>query len=303
MERELKRACARLSAIRLVVTLGITLAPVIIGLINPDVLRSALIVPLLILQVVGLTGVSNGAHESVHGHLFNKIRTDRFWGRLLHGLLLLNHDVHRRYHLSHHAFLGSEGDTEDVFDFDDLTSRSGYARRILRWSLPPSPLHVLNWTEGFAALAGRPGSLGRPIKPSRSVAGFVVPVLVLAALVTWIVLDPVTAVLAAWLPLLVFFPIYTYLTALPEHFGLPPNPDGVPDTRNVRTWPVLQYLLWNFNLHAVHHAFPNLHFSLLPANLDNVPAPTANGYVRFHADVLRAIGEPAPVAEILGVRS
>ncbi|GAA3728796.1 hypothetical protein GCM10022225_07720 [Plantactinospora mayteni] len=302
MESELKRTYARRSATRLAVTLTATLSPVAIGLLRPDLLASVLIAPLLALQVIGLTGVSNAAHESVHGHLFHRVGVDRFWGRFLHGLLLLNHDVHRRYHLTHHAFLGTGADTEEVFDFDDLTSREGYVRRVVRWSLPPSPLHLLNWKEGVVAVAGRPGSLGKPIRSNRAAAGFVMPALVIAALVTWTMLDPVSAILAGFLPLLVLFPLYTYLTALPEHFGLPPSPDGIPDTRNVRTWPVLQYLLWNFNLHAVHHAYPNLHFSLLPASLDKVEAPTADGYLRFHTDVIRAIGSPAPVPEVLGVR-
>jgi fatty acid desaturase len=295
----LRRACTIRSATRLAVTLVLVAVPVVTGLLRPDLLAGPLVVLLMVVQVVALTGVSNAAHESVHGHLFHHPRMDRLAGRVLHGLLLLNHDVHRRYHLTHHAHLGQDEDTEGVFSFDDLDSHAAYVRRLARWSVPPSPLHVLNWREGVIAVRGGPGGLGRPIRPGRAAAGFVVPLLVVVALGAWLATDPRAALLAGVLPLLVAFPVYTYLTALPEHFGLAGGPHP---TRNVRTARLLQYLLWNFNLHAVHHAHPNLHFSLLPAGVDDIDAPTAQGYLRFHRDVLRLISDPTPTAELLGVR-
>jgi fatty acid desaturase len=258
---------------------------------------------MVFLQAVGLTAVSNAAHESVHGHLFGGPRIDRLAGRLLHGLLLLNHDVHRRYHLTHHAYLGTDQDSEGGFDFDDLPQERLYFQRALRWAMPPSPLHVLNWTEGAKSLLGREGRLGRPIRCDRAAAGFVVPGAVVALMAFWTLAEPLTALLAGWLPLLVAFPLYTYLTALPEHFGLPVRPDGTQLTRNIRTNAVLQYLLWNINLHAVHHAHPQLHFSLLPGGVADVDAPVADGYIRFHMDLVRQVGTGNVSPEALGLRS
>ncbi len=281
----------------------LTAGPAAVGISFPHLLTSFWLLPSLFLQAVGLTAVSNAAHESVHGHLFGGPRVDRLSGRLLHGLLLLNHDVHRRYHLTHHAFLGTDQDSEGAFDFDDLPHERFYFQRALRWALPPSPLHVLNWSWGMHSVLRSGGPPGRPIRRGRAVLGFVVPAAVLALLAFWTLVQPLPALLAGWLPLLVVFPLYTYLTALPEHFGLPARPDGTQLTRNIRTNVVLQYLLWNINLHAVHHAHPQLHFSELPDRADDVGAPLADGYVRFHFDLMRRISTWNASPATLGTRS
>lgn len=256
----------------------------------------------LAIQCVGLTGLSNGAHEAVHGHLFYRRRLDRLTGRLLHGILLLNYDVHRAYHLTHHANTGNDDDSEGVFDFNNLDSMGAYGRKLLRWALPPSPLHVLNWSAGAAAVRGRDTHFLGKIPAASALAGFVVPVAEAAALVAWLLVDPWQATLGGLLPLFLFFPLYAYATALPEHFGLADR-EFEQRTRNVLTARVLQYLIWNFNLHAVHHRNPHLHFSLLPGAMGKVPVPTARGYLRFHADILRQLAsrnETTP--EALGVR-
>jgi fatty acid desaturase len=253
---------------------------------------------------LGLIGLSNGAHEAVHGHFLYMRRVDRWIGRLLHGCLLLNFDVHRRYHLMHHLDTGGEHDTEGVFGFETLPSLSRYGAQLLRWAAPPSPLHVLNWRVGARAMIGSHDGLAGQITRGDAVAGFVVPGAHAALLVAWIVVDPVSAVLAWAVPQLVLFPLYAYVTALPEHFGLAANPPSE-RTRNVRTWGPLQFLLWNFNLHAAHHRSPHLHFSALPEMARRGHAPASAGYVRFHLDVLQRLRsqDAAVSTELLGVRA
>jgi fatty acid desaturase len=302
MKDDRNRSYAPQSAVQLVPTALLAAGPVAVGITFPHLLTSFWLFPLLFLQAIGLTAVSNAAHESVHGHLFGGQRVDRAAGRILHGVLLLNHDVHRRYHLTHHAYLGTDQDSEGAFDFDDLPHERLYFQRALRWAVPPSPLHVLNWSWGVQAALGRSGPPGRPLRRERVALGFVIPVTVLALLAFWTLVQPLSALLVGWLPLLVAFPLYTYLTALPEHFGLSRQADGRL-TRNIRTNAVLQYLLWNINLHAVHHAYPQLNFSELPARADDVDAPVANGYLRFHIDLLRRIGKWHASPTTLGTRS
>lgn len=291
------------SATRLGASLALALGPAIVLLAQPGWLSLWWLVPAWALQTVGLTGLSNGAHEAVHGHLFYRPALDRLTGRLLHGLLLLNHDVHRQYHLTHHANTGNDYDPEGVFDFNNLGSMGGYLLRLGRWAVPPSPLHVLNWTAGAKAVIGRESGLLGKLAARRAAAGFVVPIAVCAGLAFWISADPRQALAGAFIPLIIFFPVYAYITALPEHFGLAER-DARDRTRNVRTAPLLQYLLWNFNLHAVHHGNPHLHFSVLPAGVDKVQAPTADGYLRFHADIVRNLVAADRIEpEALGVHS
>jgi fatty acid desaturase len=301
-DESLRRSCAGRSAVRLAVTLITSLSPAILLIARPGWLSFWWLLPAWAIQAVGLTGLSNGAHEAVHGHLFYRPLIDRMTGRALHGFLLLNYDVHRAYHLTHHANTGNEDDSEGVFDFSNLGSKRLYFLKLVRWALPPSPLHILNWSAGVAAIRRRDTHFLGRIPVVSALAGFVVPASEAVALTIWLVLSPVPAIAGGLVPLFFLFPVYAYLTALPEHFGLA-DFDFKERTRNVRTLPALQYLIWNFNFHAVHHRYPHLHFSLLPGAVHKVPAPTAHGYLRFHLDILRQLaGENEAAPEALGVR-
>jgi fatty acid desaturase len=296
-----RRALARRSGRRLIVSFVLALGPVGLVVLVPALRAPWVIVPLWLVQALGMVGISNAAHEVVHGHMFFRRRLDLWTGRCLHGLLLLNHDVHRRYHLAHHAHTGTERDSEGIFDFDSLASLHGYLTRLLRWTLPPSPLHVLNWSEGVGAAVGRERYLGRGLTRGRAAGGLIVPVLVVAGIVVWLVVDPIDALLMAVLPELVIFSIITFVMSLPEHFGLAAR-DYSDRTRNVLSWAPVQYVLWNFNLHAVHHRNPQLHFSELPDRIDPA-SPTAGGYLSFHVDVVGELIRPASLApEQLGMR-
>ena len=297
-----RRACAVRSAVRLIISLLMALGPAILLLGWPNLFALWWVVPAWGIQAVGLTGLSSGVHEAVHGHLFYHSFIDRQTGRLLHGILLLNHDVHRQYHLAHHLNLGNEDDSEGVFDFDNLGTGMGYLRRFGRWAIPPSPLHIMNWSAGASVIQGVQYGYLTKVTRRQALAGFAVPAAEVAALMAWVAVNPVQALVGALVPLLIFSPIFGYFTALPEHFGLAAN-HFEHRTRNILTSRPLQYLLWNFNLHAVHHRNPHLHFSLLPVGLEKIPTPAANGYVRFHADVLsQLIGRKTVVAEALGLR-
>ncbi len=297
-----RKACARRSARRLCVSLALSLGPVAVLIAQPQWFSPGWLLLAWACQAVGLTGLSNGAHEAVHGHLFYRRRIDRLTGRLLHGMLLLNYDVHRAYHLTHHANTGTGADSEGVFDFDKLDSLRAYVLKLLRWACPPSPLHVLNWSAGYTAVRKRETAFMGAIPAGSALAGFVFPACLTIMLATWLAIEPWAALAGGLLPLFFYFPVYAYITALPEHFGLA-DQDYRERTRNVLTVPLLQYLLWNFNLHAVHHRNPHLHFSLLPGAVEQVPAPTARGYLRFHADVIRQLASDRErMPETLGVR-
>lgn len=250
-----------------------------------------LILPLVIAaQAVAVAGVSNAAHEAVHSHLWRRRSSNLFWGRVLHGVLLLDHDIHRRYHLAHHAHLGDAGDPEGQFGFADLGGRRGYVTRTLRWAVPPSPLHLANWREAVRqrsarlqrGVAGTSGSFGSPVGP-------VVAVAVIVLWAFWFSRSPIDSILVGVVPLAVSGPLLGWATALPEHVGLA---EQAPDrrTRNIQVPRPLQFALWNFNLHATHHSYPFLHFRALPGAAAECPAEfVASGYVDFHCSVWREL--------------
>ncbi|MBF6212202.1 fatty acid desaturase [Nocardia puris] len=306
-KRTSRRVCAFRSARRLALSLALVFGPALLVAWRPDWFSWWLMPLLWAAQILGISGISSAAHEAVHNHLFYDARLERLFGRITHGLMLLNHDVHRRYHLVHHANTGTDEDSEGVFDFNELDSVRAYVRYLIRWAVPPSPLHVLNWRAGVAVISKRPTALD-PIGRRQASAGFVVPALMVAMLVTWLVADPVAALMASLLPLCCLAPVFGYLTAVPEHFGLAGHDVG-DRTRNIRTWRPVQYLVWNFNVHAAHHRQPHLHFSLLSGAAARSSAPSADGYRRFHTDLLRNVvraqrGLPPAVVlpEHLGIR-
>ncbi len=251
-------------------------------------LRGVMLPVVVALQALGIAGWSNAAHEAVHGHLWRSRSLNLLWGRLLHGVLLLDHDVHRRYHLSHHAHLGEHEDPECQFGFADLGGRRGYICRTARWALPPSPLHIANWTEAWATVRmGHNGPRGLPRRSA--LAGAVVPVASTLLWLAWLLMSASDAVLVGFLPLLVVAPLLGWWTALPEHVGLAGNPQGE-RSRNVGASRVLQFTLWNFNLHATHHRWPVMHFRQLPvATGEALVAPKAISYVAFHRELWNAL--------------
>ena len=245
-----------------------------------------LTVPLWLAQTVGLLGLSNAAHECVHGHYLRRRHVDRWAGRLFHLPVLVNYEAHRIYHLGHHAHTGDHEDPEGSFDYRDIPTFGRYLLKLGRWMVPPSPLHVVNQRIAWRAIAGPRDATRR-----RVVANELLVIGAIAAMVALTVLTaPLLLLQAYWIPALVVFPAAAFWTAVPEHFGLEGEASAFGHTRTILLPAWASWLLWNINYHTAHHARPNTPFHNLHRLHEELGPQVVHvtaGYVSFHRHLLR----------------
>ena len=257
-----------------------------------------LCIPFAIGQGLAVIAFSNAAHECTHGNFMRTLRGNHVVGALWMLPILLVFIVHRRYHLDHHRHTAQPDDPEGTFAYTRTRSIAPYIRGALRWTVFPSPLHCLNWYHSALAIAGRPSAWCQRAEDRRLVAWNA------AALTVWII-GMSAATLAAhwllwvyWLPVCVVGPFLAWFTALPRHVGAGSSTEPVDNTRTVRTTRLLQAILWNFNLHTAHHAFPGEPFHRLPAIDSQLRAEIrhqTSGYFAFHVELVRSLWSGRPL--------
>lgn len=216
-------------------------------------------------------------HEACHGWISPVRRVNRFVGRLAGALLLLDHDEYSRYHKGHHLKFGSPDDPEEPVDlhtvFDWLSFLSP------RYFLVP--FWRLTWVRIGQAL--RDLASGQTQR-ERCRRGWVFAFTAWGLAVVTTVLWPVSLGLYYWLPLWVAAGAM-FLTTVTEHYAGPGETE--PLTRRVETGTLLQFLVWNTNLHDLHHDYPRRPFWDLPDLARTNPASVkADGFARFHVRAL-----------------
>lgn len=245
--------------------------------------------PLWIVQAIALVGFSNAAHECTHGLYVRGRLLNRIAGTLWMLPLLLNFGLHRRYHLKHHSFTSQPEDPEFTFEYARFESIIDYSRAAARWLAIPTPLHRLNWSEAFRVSFGR-GSIFVTNSHDRfhTVCNMLmVLVWLLGALLAtfhWTWLIP-----AYWVPLIFFFPLVAWFTALPEHYGTESGDDAFLNTRSVYT-SNLRRPFWNFNYHTAHHFAPSVPFYNLPSLDEKIRTRIryqTSSYFAFHFGLLK----------------
>lgn len=262
-----------------------------------------LCIPLWLVQGAALVSFSHAAHECTHGLYVS----GRLWNRVCGSLwmlpLLLNFGVHRRYHLRHHSYTSRPGDPEYNFEYASFRGVGAYLKAAARWLVVPTPVHRLNWRETVRACRGRASEFVQNERDRSHVrwnALLLVAWAAAAALATW---QWPWLLKAYWVPLVFFFPLVTWYTALPEHYGVEPSQSALHNTRSVYAGGLLSRAFWNINFHTAHHYAPSVPFHNLPA-LDASLRPgvvlSAPSYFSFHARLLaeltgRARGEPGRV--------
>ena len=277
------------SAIRLSATLIMASSGLWVALFTDPAPLSILVAAAA--STLGLTTVSHAAHEAVHGHLSTSRSINVFLGRILHGMLLLHHDIHRRYHVTHHAKLGTEDDPEGFFGYEEMQSLSGYVSRLCRWAIPPSPMHLLHIRE-FVHPTDVTRSLGvRPrLLSLGTVATYALGYAVAASLA------PKAVGVAFLVPLLILHPVLEYLMSLPEHFGLGHAESSAERARDIRIPRLLAWFCWNVNSHAAHHQNARVPGIALPP-----PVPGSVRLLDFHSGLiatLRARGAASAAMEM-----
>lgn len=252
-------------------------------------------VPLWLVQAVALIGFSNAAHECTHGLYVRNKFLNRVFGSIWMLPLLLNFGIHRRYHLKHHSLTSQIGDPEYNFDYARFGSVRNYFHAAGRWLVLPTPLHFFNWREALQVSLGQHSDF---ITNARE--RFYV-ICNTAVLLAWVFAVTLATIRWPWLikaylvPLVFFFPLLAWFTALPEHYGVEPSQNVFLNTRSVYTITFLRYALWNFNLHTAHHYAPSVPFYHLPAldsAIQNRIVFRSSSYFAFHTRLLSEILRP-----------
>jgi fatty acid desaturase len=252
-----------------------------------------LLVPAWLVQSIGYVGFSNAAHECVHGHFLGMRRADRWAGRFLHLPLLLNYEAHRIYHLRHHAYTRMPNDPEGEFDYKDIPNVASYLKQVVRWLLPPSPLHILNQQIVVAEVRSADQRRRRHLLTNEAM------LVAYVVLIVWFTVTVGLSLAAQMLlvPLLIAFPVVAFFTSLPEHFGLSESVSPFEHTRTILVPAWFSWLLWHFNYHTAHHAKPNVPFSRLQevhAEFSSSMLHVCRGYLRYHLQVLRTVRAAQP---------
>lgn len=210
-------------------------------------------------------------HEATHGAIARSRFTNRLVGWIAGALLLIDFETYRSTHLRHHCVAGHPGDPEEPVV---LRNTQDYFLHITPWYFL-LPFWCLSW----AWLYERP--IKKPKFDRLALIFFLAAITVSTA--TW----PVFLAFGYWLPLLMSA-AFLFFTTAHEHVLL--EGDSAPLTRTVKTFPTLEFLLWNSNYHVAHHKNPSAPFEHLPQfepHAHTGQTRCIKGFVQFQLNLLR----------------
>ncbi len=215
-------------------------------------------VPLAIVQGFTVFNFTVLLHEVVHHNVFERRRprAERLLGWLYAVPSGISASQFTRWHLDHHAELGSE---------EDDPKRHFLSPRInARWFklLYCSPaLFPIYFRAARLAAAGYDAALRRTIARERAVA-MLVHLSVLAAFWAWG--GAAIALRAYVVPVFFVFPMAFTLNRLGQHYDIEPD-DPAGWTTLVRGHWFWNVVFLNSNFHLEHHYFPGVPFYNLPS--------------------------------------
>jgi fatty acid desaturase len=201
-------------------------------------------------------------HEATHNGFGSNAKSMGV-GIAAGAVLLVSYPVYRETHLSHHADPGGPKDRELPVV---LGNRVDYLFHLTPWYFL-----IPFWSETVAHALDHNAS-GRV---TRWLIGPIV-----AGLITATAIWPLKMVGAYWLPLFMTG-FFLFVTTAHEHYS---SRSKDWQTRNLKCGPILQWFLWNTNLHAQHHDKPDVPSALLRPDRNE-----ANdvGLLEFHRSVWR----------------
>lgn len=201
-------------------------------------------------------------HEASHNG-FGSDPKNMIIGSAAGALLLVAYPVYRDIHLSHHADPGGPNDRELPVVLDD---RVDYLLHLTPWYFL-----IPFWLET--------GTHASDHSASGRVTRWVICPIV-ACMITATAIWPLTMVGAYWLPLFMTS-FFLFVTTAHEHYA---GRSKDWQTRNLKCGPILQWFLWNTNLHAQHHEKPDVPSALLRPHRNET---NHVGLLEFHSHVWR----------------
>ncbi len=199
-----------------------------------------------------LRGFNNIVHECSH-YSFSANREDnRILGSICASFNLGCFRVYRDEHLTHHSHVGDYEKDMDLHGIQDLKLEADLTpKTVLRHILTPIfGLHLPYYLN--PNLSAEDGRIYWLLKIS-----------LVAAAILFLLVDPLAALVLAWLPFLWVFTAINYWTDCIDHAGIVGNDDELEASRNFVVPKVIRAILFPRNdcFHLVHHLFP-----LIPAN-------------------------------------
>lgn len=218
-------------------------------------------------------------HEAIHGQLLPRRRLNESVGRVLAIVFLLPFDAVRFGHLMHHRFTREVFDRPDVHDggTHPTLARTRYYARLLgglylvELVLPLLTFLPATWTcrmvarqIGSEGAAGKDvqrlflGFAGNPERRSRMRRDWMLSIVLHAGAfylygAWWPALAATMYLRGLWLSLADNLPHYDVLLDEPER------------ARNFRVSAIWRPVLMNHHLHRLHHRYPTLPWTALPA--------------------------------------
>jgi fatty acid desaturase len=218
-------------------------------------------------------------HEYAHGARWSYVRQALF--RLLCCLTLMNPVIYRSYHLAHHRHAGTAEDPEG--DHECITISQWFSRVFV------TPV-VSAFRECILACVGRfPRHLPKRHYAHAQVWAWLIVIFWSVFGLVMIVVAP-SSLIALILAIFLGAFVGDALLSMPEHVNLSRDGEGRIPARIVETNAIIAWLTRNQNLHALHHARPDLPWHELPKIKDKLSLPPGttyiNGYIQFHRDLL-----------------
>ncbi|RAI69484.1 fatty acid desaturase [Pseudomonas fluorescens] len=211
-------------------------------------------------------------HEALHGAVSDNRSLNNFIGHFSGWLIALPFLVRRRFHMAHHTWAAhpiNDPENKNMIEKFSVMTKKQERRLEFMWKhwIPMiAASHFLsNWRAPFVART-QGDSSSRIIKEIRFARIYLVGYLVMAgvALAFGHLADLVVFYLVTW----VFLFFMVELLNLPHHAEAPLLPkdadrlqyweqDAVShDCKSLPLWS--RFIILNFNLHVVHHAFPSV---------------------------------------------
>ena len=247
--------------------------------------------PLLVLQGLLLNHLYAPLHECDHYTAFRTRWLNVWVARLCGFLILYPNDFHRCSHYHHHRHTQDWREDPEINGRAPFRSVGGYLfaftglASMWHGRLKPMLRHAAGRVTEPYVPAGQRAACVRTAR--WYVAGYALIAAHALAMQSW-------WPLYYWLgPFLAMRWSYL-LQGLGEHTGLTHEPHTLLNTRTLRAGPLMRWLTWNMNWHAVHHTFPSVPFHRLPELQEEVEsrlgfALPAEGYARVHGRILGAL--------------
>lgn len=217
----------------------------------------AIWIPLAVLQGFTVFNFSVLLHEVVHHAIFRRRRPklERFLGLLYAVPSGLSASQFTRWHLDHHAELGSEEDDPKRHHLSPKVNARWYK---LLYATPA--LFPIYFRAARREAATYPVDLQRRIRRERLLATTVH----LAALgAIWYAFGFAAALRAHIVPVFFVFPVAFTLNRLGQHYDINPDDPAQWGTLMRGHW-FWDFLYINSNYHLEHHYFPGVPFYRLP---------------------------------------